>query len=95
MTTMIERVARAIHQSLDEAQEGGAHISGLGFYYGRTCIDGYFSLEVVARAAIQAMREPTEGMVSAGYGTDDAVQGHDCAAIWRLMIDAARAEEPK
>lgn len=90
MTTMIERVARGIwerHRQIDISARFTSWEDAKEWQ--RTAAAEF------ARAAILAMREPTEGMVNAGYGTDDAIQGHDCAAIWRLMIDAALAEEPK
>lgn len=46
----------------------------------------------LARAAIQAMREPTEGMVSKG---DYIIEGHDQHVpehawnVWQAMIDEA------
>ncbi len=43
-----------------------------------------------ARAAIEALREPTDAMVKAGY-RDDSEGANDCdtADQWRRMIDAA------
>ena len=80
--TKIEEVARAIY---DTAWYQGA------YDIDKHTIDSWQIEEArqQARAAIEAMREPTEDMVLAGYETDDHVQGHDCRAIWRLMIDAA------
>lgn len=46
--------------------------------------------EEAARAAISAMREPTEEMVEAGAAADDCA-GFD--AIWPTMISAALGEE--
>lgn len=49
--------------------------------------------ERLARAAIEAMREPTAGMLS--YRTDDAMVHSSCHMCgghlegWHLMIDAA------
>jgi len=45
--------------------------------------------EYVARAAIAAMREPTQEMIHAGFNTGV----HDEEVIWNAMIDAARAEK--
>jgi hypothetical protein len=42
-----------------------------------------------ARAAIAAMREPTEAMVDAGW---NASQGQGCFLEWQAMVDAALAE---
>ena len=51
-----------------------------------------------ARAAIGAMREPTEAMVLAGYNALmewDARTGEDygIGEVWRAMIDAALSED--
>lgn len=48
----------------------------------------------MARAAIKAMREPTEAMERAGDipGWDDAVSIGHSADVWRAMIDAALSE---
>ena len=53
----------------------------------------------IARAAIEAMREPTEGMNAEGYAAacehdyGDTVPSHEIApATWRAMIDAALKE---
>ncbi|XHE12367.1 hypothetical protein PCC82_11260 [Agrobacterium deltaense] len=55
MSEMIERVAKELHEKLSSQD-----------------IDGYlganFDLNSVARAAIEAMREPTAGMMIEGYG---------------------------
>lgn len=81
MTTMIERVAQAIYEDRN----------------GRGCIPWnrlpaahkapYLS---DARAAIEAMREPTETMVAAALrlDPDGYVKGN-----WYFMIDAALKEE--
>jgi len=54
-----------------------------------------------ARAAILAMREPTEAMVSAGEITgteseigDDRITDYDLADVWKAMIDHILAEQP-
>ncbi len=79
---MVERVARA----LDEAQPR---------YEPRHDL---VDLRVMARAAIEAMREPTEAMKSADLGN-----GHTCAGyldmysaptVYRAMIDAALGKLP-
>lgn len=51
---------------------------------------------LIARAAIEAMREPTEGMIEKGVWSRSAsgrYEPHDIAAtIWGAMIDAALVE---
>lgn len=83
MSEMIERVGVAIHAALTAADFEASHM--------RT-----EQLIAVARAAIQAMREPTREM-QAAVEADDVIQGglDDCNQhgipddAWRLMIDAA------
>jgi hypothetical protein len=50
-----------------------------------------------ARAAIEAMREPTPEMIEAGNipGWDDSVSVGLSEEIWPAMIDAALKEEEK
>ena len=70
MTSLVERVARAL------AETDG---------YEPT-VKGIEALIPHARAAIAAMREPTDAMINATY------EGSDPAELWRMMIDAALAE---
>jgi hypothetical protein len=44
---------------------------------------------VLARAAIESMREPTEAMYEAGGMAEG-----EAPDLWRAMIDAALAEKP-
>tara|TARA_R110000868_G_scaffold309027_1_gene570439 strand:- start:3353 stop:3583 length:231 start_codon:yes stop_codon:yes gene_type:complete len=66
MTDMIERVAKAINDTMLQ--------------------HGDYKPDELARAAIAAMREPTEDMVEAGYY--DAM-AEDAKATFTAMIDAA------
>ena len=66
MTDMIERVAKAINDTMLQ--------------------HGDYKPDELARAAIAAMREPTEDMVEAGYS--DAM-AEDAKATFTAMIDAA------
>jgi hypothetical protein len=45
-----------------------------------------------ARAAIEAMREPTEAMIAASNREWDGRMSHRSSGAWRAMIDAALAE---
>lgn len=83
--TMIERVARAIYHQMDD------HVKR----YGSGCvesiadlndvsIEGRVDLLEIAKAAIEAMREPTEAMVEAG---GEANYG------WTRAESAERAKE--
>lgn len=80
--TMIEKVARALQKT--DGQSG-------------TCYE-LTDLEAIAfaRAAIEAMREPTGGMLAAAHGMDrrlDTNLGRECALyLHSAMIDAALAE---
>jgi hypothetical protein len=74
MIKMIERVARALCEA-DGQQYDAGHFGTL-----RDC----YRWE--ARIAIEAMREPTKGMVLAGIRSDADDFPH---AVWRAMIDAA------
>lgn len=87
MTSMIERVARAIG-----GEENGAPVD--------EPVERWRNWEPAARAAIAAMREPTEGILQAmrdtvpvsgyewEYETDEALPH------WQAMIDAALEENP-
>jgi hypothetical protein len=91
---MSERVAQAIDEAMGLtetiAEVGGPHESVVAAQMQRKLILG-------ARAAITAMREPTEGMQAAGARVDVAVARTDegksrCLTpglIWRAMSDAA------
>lgn len=74
---MIERVARAIAGKLDDNTPWKE--CGQGFR--ETCI-------LLARAAIEALREPTEAMLEEGPG-EPYMEKH----VWALMIDAALKEQ--
>jgi len=84
MTDMIERVARAIHARSDHASLWSE-------------LDGYSKIEYRedARAAIEAMREPTEEMVNGLRITRecDSTAALWAPHIWRTMIDTALGEE--
>jgi hypothetical protein len=49
-----------------------------------------------ARAAIEAMREPTQAMIHAGQNTycDHGDQNCGCAVSWSAMIESALCGEP-
>ena len=83
MSEMVERVGEALRVKLIEWYAGG-----IGFE------DGGLML---ARAAIEAMREPTIKMASQGlkewqFATetgDFVTDAHDMELIWKAMIQAA------
>lgn len=94
---MIERVAQAIHAGIQDAAE--RELTARGSVYPKPLAFGDLSGEVrdgyraTARAAIEAMREPTEMMVDAGTpysGWSDRDGLRDGAREgFRVMIDAA------
>lgn len=90
MTTMIERVARAAYDATKESD---------------TSWDDEFqeiktTYLIQARAAIEAMREPSTAMVDAAYAAHDAYEAAPEPKAWlglisthRAMIDAALSEK--
>lgn len=92
--TMIERVARAMFERWLQTEEAVADQLQNGPQppwedqeFGRRCwLD-------LARAAIEAMREPTVDMAARGsFRLDD--DGDYCPVdVWKAMIDAALNEE--
>lgn len=85
MTSMIERVAREMHR---EWYECGRQIPP-PFPTDRFEIERWHA---VARAAIKAMREPTDMIIHAGDAESMRFRG-EALQIWRGMIDAVLAEK--
>lgn len=79
----MERVAKALARN-DTPHKGWGDHSG-------TSQDVYRSL---ARAAIEAMREPTD-LMGNGLPQGYRAGSHSATQIWRAMIDAALAEAPE
>jgi len=69
MTDMIERVAKAINDTMLQ--------------------HGDYKPDELARAAIAAMREPTDRMVHVGTMANLRQDGFFMGGIWKNMIDAA------
>ena len=82
MTDMTERVARAIYFNMNCVMHDHDELW-------RDCNQAIY--RDCARAAIEAMREPTEVMEKAGNAP-----WHDADALmcWQLMIDVALGEKP-
>lgn len=82
MGEMVERVAEAIARG---RSEGGRKL-----FVGWANLDPYDKdmWRSAARAAIEAMREPTSEMANAGVQAYDDF-GLSIPAIWRAMIDEA------
>jgi hypothetical protein len=93
---MIEKVARAIYEA---DPESGYHPDDrLSFWAGDGYSDEVWNLwRAIARAAIEAMREPTDAMDEAGSAVHEASDtdphrewnGADIDGIWKAMIDEA------
>ncbi len=85
MTEMIERVAKAIGHTLTDDQG----------WLKKSYSDD--DMRAIARAAIEAMREPTDAMARAAQTAADSMGGDELELfqpeagkiIWRGMIDAA------
>lgn len=77
MNEMVERVARVICAQFGERSPD--------------FIDKRWHLQIpVARAVLEAIREPTEAMVGAGYDCPIIdYDGQDPKEVWQAMIDAA------
>ncbi len=92
LVPMVERVARAMF-----AHEHGGDKASIDRGAAAWEHDGNLYLEL-ARAAIAAMREPTDAMVIAGAQHIAGIQhpisdtAGDTKGRWRAMIDAALAE---
>ena len=80
MSEMVERVARAIRAVM--TPEAHPAFDDMG----PTLRDLYASY---ARAAIEAMREPTEDMFGAWLVVQESSEALQWDACWRAMIDAA------
>lgn len=84
--SVVERVARAIDVADGRDPDAPANIRYPGGYP-----EGVSWKKQIprARAAIEAMREPTDEMELAGWG---AIPSADATDIWQAMIDAALRE---
>lgn len=61
---------------------------------GSAFLEHGLDLDLMARAAIEAMREPTAAMQTAMAWENDGQTFSDADAMWRAGIDAALAEAP-
>jgi hypothetical protein len=78
MSEMVDRVKQAIMDDLRELGDADVK-AGLGWLTDE-------QRNAVARAAITAMREPTDDM-QLGIGTE--LDSHEIVRIWQHMIDRA------
>lgn len=95
--SMIERIARAIHDAMYSDEQSGAWMSGKCPLDSVT-VDGDINLIRAATAAIQAMREPTMDMLNSAVDATGAGSGMSWAnrspqklfdVGYKAMIDAA------
>lgn len=77
MSEMIERVAKQLHETLSSQDINGY-------------LDANFDLHAVARATIEAMREPTGQMRIEFEGWN--CSANDMEAVYQAAIDAALKE---
>lgn len=103
--TMIERVAAAIKQALKD-QEGDAFNVAFEVPGGAMKLDGEFDMAPVARAALEAMKEPTPAQTAAIGAAAAQVNPHrsedhiksvalDGLTLYRAAIQAALDEEQR
>ena len=97
---MIAKVARAVatadwRAEIEEWAEPERWLVAADAY-DLTNNNGRFRYDLIARAAIEAMREPTETMLKAGDlpGWDDSVSIGLSGEVWQAMIDAALPSPP-
>ena len=90
--TKVEEVRAAIRAAISEIDpyawsEQSEGSTSLRF-------DGYLDLDAIARAAIEAMRIPSEGMVTAGIMeiASDSSSHYQTMSIWQAMLTAALGE---
>lgn len=84
---IIERVARAICN---------ADMKGYGGCFYPECRDNCLPQQIpLARAAIEAMREPTDEMVAVGCAAAYPATDDEAIACWQHMIDEALSTKEK
>jgi len=90
MSEMIERVAQAMAESIKTPLYGGLIWKYMGDDDSATDYENRDYWRVLARAAIEAMREPTKLMTLVdGPGDQHTYRDAENAATWRKMIDEA------
>lgn len=89
MTTMIERLRDAM---IEEGKRQGVNCEDAGLPY-----EGWqLAFSHIARAAIEAMREPTIAMDNEGERIMATLgDGASSDIVWATMIDAALKETPE
>ena len=86
MTYMIDKIARAMHASVN------GHVQPPPTWDNQSeQSQNYW--RIGARAAISAMREPTETMIDAGSKEQRNILSKPIEGIWAAMIDDALGDE--
>lgn len=80
MSEMIERVAKAIYDS-HEFKKGWEHPDTKRLWHE--------FMRAEARAAIEAMREPTDEMLEASHYGEAPREPNSHYEVWKYMIDTA------
>jgi hypothetical protein len=95
MSEMADRAREAVRSAL-KASDPEGYIKEDSTNANVVRLDGWFSIDAIALAVIETMREPTEGMVWSGHLAmeDWRLRPSDPGAVWRAMIGAALAEAP-
>ncbi|UXN70913.1 hypothetical protein N8A98_06920 [Devosia neptuniae] len=89
---MIERVARALADDLfRQIHENKASLYASDMDGTKIIIDGEVDLYEAVKAALVAMRDPTD-LMGNGLPPDYKPGSHSATAVWQAMIDAALEE---
>lgn len=80
VTPELEAVASAIYDDMNKSFGKGSYLAGSFSKEPYAIQDAYLSL---ARAALTAIREPTEGMIKASASSDAAFDGREFSAMGR------------
>lgn len=93
MSEMHNRVREAIRRALEASDPDGS-IKEDAAYRHSVRLDGWFALDAVADAAMEALREPTDSMKAAanwveGYANISRQTDSVAQAVWRAMIGEA------
>lgn len=90
MTTMVEKIAKAIAKAAVEQNPMLQYFDDNGVGYFDDYDNKNYDCIAIARSAIEAMMEPTDAMY--GAANDAFVPPADASACWRSMIQAALKE---
>lgn len=90
MSEMLDRIEYAMVDSIKADGDVFSRYDGAGLM----TLDGQFDIRGLARAVIEAMREPTARMISEGesaasIGLRKPTDDEGVPRVWRYMIDAA------